>query len=99
MDLVNAIAKARFSTAKAQRVHLFAGEDLRVELLCLEPGQEARIEAGQWVYYVVTGSARLVGASEGELAAGHVGASGADEAHTVRCVGEQRLVCIAVARA
>ena len=37
---VNAIAKVRFSSARAQRVHLADAGGAKVELLCLEGGQE-----------------------------------------------------------
>ncbi len=97
MDLINAIAKARFSSAKAQRVHLHAGDELRAELICMEGGQEVQVEPGQWVYYVVKGAATLVGDTEGQLAAGCVATTTAAEAHTIRNSGEQRFVCIAVA--
>jgi mannose-6-phosphate isomerase-like protein (cupin superfamily) len=96
MDTVNAIAKARFASAKVQRIQLHKSDDMNVELLCLEPGQKAAA-SGRLVYYVVTGSATVSTASGPvSLATGHVGATSAHESHTVANESEGRLVLLAV---
>lgn len=96
MDVVNAIAKARFSSAKAQRIGLCKGRDLRGAMLCLEPAQEVRVERGQWAYYVVTGAARLVaGGKSMDIATGQLAVSQADESHVLANIGENRLICLA----
>jgi mannose-6-phosphate isomerase-like protein (cupin superfamily) len=96
MDTVNAISKARFASARVQRIQLHRSEGLNVELLCLEPGQKAA-SSGRWVYYVVTGSV-TISAQQGpvKLATGHVGVTGPQESHTVANEGEGRLVLLAV---
>ena len=97
MDLVNAISKARFSAAKAQRVQLQKAGSLVTDLLCLEPGQQLQVAKGRWVYYVMTGAATLTGgAGRQSLPTGHLAATDAGEQHLIVNCGEQRLVCLAV---
>ena len=97
MEFVNAISKVRFGSAKPQHVQLHHAGLLRVDLLCMEPGQSLAVEAGQWTYYVVTGKAAMtVGAEMIELPAGQFAAGAAGEAHTIASAGEQRLVCLVV---
>lgn len=99
MDLVNAIAKVRFATAKPQRVVLHRGEALLVEMLCFEPGQEVRVHQGEWAYYVVTGKAKLVaGGQTVDVPMGQLVATVAGEAHALANAGEQRLICLAYGR-
>ena len=57
MELINARAKVRFNSARPQKVQLHAGQELCVEMLCLEAGQEHHGHGGRWVYYVVAGTA------------------------------------------
>jgi quercetin dioxygenase-like cupin family protein len=59
MDIVNAIAKARFSAVRPQHVHLHKDDNITVELLCLEAGQSATITKNR-AYYVITGLAELI---------------------------------------
>jgi mannose-6-phosphate isomerase-like protein (cupin superfamily) len=101
MELTNAIAKARFATAKAQRVRLHRGRSLKTELLCLESGQELSGTSGEWVYYVISGKAKIAGAGDDgcELTTGHAANIGPDTPHSIVNVGEQRLLCLAVGRA
>jgi len=97
MDLINAIAKVRFASAKPQRVQLHKGGSLLAELLCMEPGQETDGQAGQWTYYVVAGKAAITGAEGGgELPAGQLAAVSKGERHRIANVGEQRLICLVV---
>jgi len=97
MELVNAIAKARFASARGQRVVLHKDESLQIDLLCLEPEQELSVARGQWTYYVVKGTAGIgADETEGNLTAGQMAVSARNEKHTVRNIGQQRLVCIAV---
>jgi len=95
MEFVNAISKVRFGSAKPQRVQLHHAGLLRVDLLCMEPGQSLAVEAGQWAYYVVTGKAAVTaGDDTTELPAGQFAAAATGEAHTIASAGEQRLVCL-----
>ena len=97
MEVINAIAKARFASAKAQCVPLHKSGSQQTELLCMEPGQELKVSRGRWLYYVVKGRARVVaGDCDQELAAGQIAAAADGERHSVHNAGEQRLVCLAV---
>lgn len=97
MDFVNAISKARFASARPQRIGLHHDDRLKVELLCMEAGQTFAVEAGQWTCYVVTGKAAVTAENETtELPTGHFAAGAPDEAYTIVNAGEQRLVCLLV---
>ena len=97
MDIVNAIAKVRFSPARPQRIHLHKGETLVLELLCMEAGQKLAIHSGERAYYVVTGQAELTsGGQTTELPTGQLAGAGPEEAHTIANAGEGRLVVLAV---
>ena len=99
MELVNAIAKARFASARGQRVVLHKDDSVQIDLLCLELEQELSAARGQWTYYVVKGTAGIgADQTEGSLTAGQIAISGLNEKHTVRNVGQQRLVCIAMGK-
>jgi uncharacterized cupin superfamily protein len=99
MDFVNAIAKARFASAKPQRVQLHRGSSILVEMLCLEGGQKVSQTEGDWAYYVVAGKAAVVcGGKTTELPAGQFAAA-LDESHSLQAMGEQRLICLAVSSA
>jgi len=99
MDTINAVAKARFSSARVQQVRLHAGGREIVELLCFEPGQKLSVAAGRRMYYVIAGAGEIVaGSSRQSLAAGHLAVTAPDERHTVGNSGEQRLVCLVVGR-
>lgn len=97
MDIVNAIARVRFSSARPQRVQLHRAGPVRVELICMEPGQQLSVPAGPRTYYVITGPA-TVQAGGGEPQAvgpGQMALLGAEESHVIANAGEQRLVCLA----
>ncbi len=95
MDVVNAIAKVRFGSVRPQRVQLSKGEAFQAELLCMEPGQQVSVASGQWLYYVITGSAELAaGGRTTELPPGQFAASAPDEEHTLSAAGDRRLVCL-----
>lgn len=97
MEIVNAIARVRFSSARAQRAMLHRGERASAELLCLEPGQELPVKKGRWTYYVIAGSATVVvDGAESPALTGHVIAAEPGEAHTLANRQEQRLICLAV---
>ena len=77
MDIVNAIAKARFSSAAAQRVRLHKGQNTSVDLICMESGQEIQGKPGQWLYYVITGTATLTcSQTSSQMPAGQLGEIG-----------------------
>jgi quercetin dioxygenase-like cupin family protein len=99
MEAVNAISKVRFASAKPQRVQLKHEKQLTGDLICMEPGQELSVDSGEWIYYVVTGTAEFrAGQNVVEVPTGQVASVEPDESHTIVCTGEQRLVCIAVGR-
>jgi len=96
MDLVNAIAKARFGSARPQRVQLVKGEAMLLELLCLEPGQQLEVSSGQWAYYVVAGAATVTAGGKAQpLPTGHLAAFGLGEPHVLANQADQRLLCLA----
>jgi len=100
MDVVHAISKVRFTSARPQWVHLARNDAYLVDMLCMEAGQEARITSGPCTYYVVMGTARLAAAAGSvELSVGQMASSAADETHTVANAGEGRLVCLALGSA
>ncbi len=94
MDVLNAIAKVRFGTAKAQRIQLHKGEKIVVDLLCMEAGQQMEIAGGEWCHYIVTGKAALTSGTETfDLPTGQL-ASGINESHILSNAGEGRLVIL-----
>lgn len=93
MTPINAIAKVRFSSAKAQRVHLIQGQAVEADLLCLESQQEMPLQGDGSVLYVVTGTATLIGPQGRDtLPAGQL--VGTDADRTLANISEQRLVCL-----
>ena len=93
MTPINAIAKVRFSSARAQRVHLADAEDARAELLCLEGGQEMSLEGPSAMLYVISGTGTVLkGAARTALATGHL--LRLDAAVTLTNLKEQRLICL-----
>jgi len=71
MDIINAIAKVRFNSARPQRVQLAKCDGTDCDLLCLEPGQELSAK-GPSAYYIITGSGQVKLKSESrDLAMGH----------------------------
>lgn len=96
MNFVNAIAKARFSTAKPQSVQLHKGDGLVVELLCLESGQGFTVSRGEWSYYVLTGTAQVTAAQKTtEVSTGQIASAERDETHALGNTSEGRLVVLA----
>ncbi len=97
MDVVNAIAKVRFGSAKPQRVQLRKDAKAPIELLCLEPGQKLKVTEGRWAYYVITGAARVEsGGKSSDVSAGHLALASEGETHMLSSAGEQRLICLAI---
>jgi mannose-6-phosphate isomerase-like protein (cupin superfamily) len=97
MNVVNAVSKVRFASARPQRVQLSRSGAFSVEMLCMEAGQKVVMDSGSRVYYVVMGTATLTaGGESASLATGHLAATDADEPHTLANGGEGRLVCLAL---
>jgi len=95
MDTVNAIAKARFSSAKAQRVPLHKTPALCADLLCLEAGQTLDVpEAGVWTYYVISGTTAIGQQQSASLPQGH--SLCVEGPHHIRNVDQRRLILLAV---
>lgn len=96
MNIVNAISKARFGSARTQRIQLHKAQNLAAELLCLEPGQKVA-SSGQRAYYVVTGKAGMSAAGQSaELPTGQLAITEPGERHTIANEGEGRLVVLAI---
>ena len=99
MDFINAISRVRFGSARPQRIQLSKADPLQAEMLCLEPGQQLAVRSGQWLYYVITGSAQVVVDGQAtELPTGQLAVSQPDEKHTISAAGDRRLVCLAFSR-
>jgi quercetin dioxygenase-like cupin family protein len=97
MEIMNAIAKVRFASARPQRIHLARHDHCVVEMLCMEPGQKPDVSTGTWTYYIVKGTAELTAGSQAHtLTFGQVASTQADELHSVANTGEGRLVCLAI---
>jgi quercetin dioxygenase-like cupin family protein len=95
MDLVNAIAKVRFGSAKPQRIQLAKAGGCLAQMLCMEPRQQVTVRKGQWMYYVVTGSAEMtVDGQATRVETGQLVASAPGEVHTVSATGDHRMVCV-----
>ena len=98
METFNAVAKARFASARPQRVHLHRDKPLTAELICLEPGQEIHSDRGAWCYYVVSGTVAVsAGDATAELGMGHAAVTESGEEHRLRNDGDRRAICLAVA--
>ena len=99
MNVVNAIAKVRFATAKPQRISLDKSDELCTELICMEQGQSLSVKSGDCVYYVVTGEGQFtIGDDTEELSPGSVAFAGPGESHTLTASGEARLITIVVSK-
>ncbi len=97
MDIVSAVAKVRFGSARPQHVQLHKGQALAAELICMEARQSVKVSGGERAYYVIMGSAVIAAGGESSpLAPGQFAATAPEEAHTVTNAGEGRLVCLAL---
>jgi len=96
MDVLNAIAKVRFNSARPQRVQLLKCDDFVCELLCLEPGQE-QTATGRCAYYLIAGSGQIKAGEDVQAAdLGHFVSCAKGERHSIVNSSEQRLICLAV---
>ena len=96
MDIINAIAKVRFNSARPQRVQLSKCPSYFCELLCLEPGQEIS-GSGRGGYYVIAGKGKLRSSNgPGELEMGNFIAFDDAESHTLINSSEQRLIVLSI---
>ena len=96
VNVLNAIAKVRFNSARPQRVQLSRGSPAASDLLCLEPGQKLPA-TGRCVYYVIAGTGQLTcAAQKSALAMGSFAAIDDGQSHTLTNTSEQRLICLAV---
>jgi len=82
------------------KADLLRGEHLFAGLNCFEPGQEHALHthAGQdKLYYVVEGQGIvLVGEDETPISAGDLVLAKADQPHSLRNPGEERLIVMAI---
>ena len=96
MEIVNAIAKVRFNSARPKRVQLHKSAKFACGLLCLEPGQELPAN-GPCAYYIIAGSGALRAPDQTqELSMGSLAPCEAGEKHTIVNTSEQRLICLAI---
>ena len=96
MDVINAIARIRFNSAKAQRVQLHRFEGFACDMLCLEPEQEFSA-TGRCAYYFIAGTGVIkAGKSRKAVDMGNLVACDEDESHTIVNSSEQRLICLVI---
>lgn len=96
MDVINAIAKVRFNSARPQRVQLAKCSGYVCDLLCIEPGQELTA-SGECTYYIVAGNGDAkVGDETKPVAMGHFIHCPEGESHTLINSSEQRLICLSM---
>ena len=94
MDIINAIAKVRFNSARPQRVQLAKCSGYICDLLCIEPGQELTA-GGECTYYIVAGNGDAkVGSEAKAVAMGNFIHCPEGESHTLINSSEQRLICL-----
>jgi len=94
MEIVNAVAKVRFGSAKPQCIQLHRDGQLALELLCMEPGQSFSAPGGR-AYYVIAGQAEVSSTGKpSSIAAGQLALSGTKERHILTNTGENRLICL-----
>jgi len=99
MEILNAIAKVRFNSARPQRVQLHKTPGVICDLLCLEPKQELPT-TGKCAYYVVAGTGLLkAGRHSQQLSLGNFATTDQDEHHIIFNSSEQRLICLAISAA
>ncbi len=96
MDVLNAIAKVRFNSARPQRVQLYRRREFLCELLCLEPRQELSA-SGRCAYYLIAGSGEVrSGRNRQSVDLGNFLTFEEGESHTLVNSSEQRLICMAI---
>lgn len=96
MEVLNAITKVRFNSARPKRVQLHKSANFTCGLLCLEPGQELPGN-GPCAYYVIAGSGALKAPGQTqELSMGSLAPCEAGEKHAIVNNSEQRLICLAI---
>ena len=92
--------QARFSPEKMSKVDLARGEALFAGLNCFEPGQEHSLHshAGQdKLYVVLEGDAEIhIGGERQAISAGGAAFAASAVPHSIRNVGQGRLVVLAV---
>ena len=96
MEIVNAIAKVRFNSARPKRVQLHKSAKFACALLCLEPGQELTA-TGRRAYYLIAGNGQMKAGKDAQAAnLGHFVSCREGETHTIVNSSEQRLICLAL---
>ena len=96
MDIINAIAKARFSATRPQHIQLHKSDNYSIELICLESGQDTPARTN-WVYYVITGNTILKDKSNSsEISPGQLAVCQPNENFNIANDSENRLVILAV---
>ncbi|MCZ6506959.1 MAG: cupin domain-containing protein [Acidobacteria bacterium] len=93
-------AATLFSTAKMNKVSLFASPRMFCDIYCLEPGQEQRPHhhaGNDKVYYALTGTCRVtIGGQTQQLRPGHVAIAPAGSKHGVRNDSAQRATLLVI---
>lgn len=96
MNVTNAIAKVRFSSARPQRVQVARFAQYACDLLCLEPKQELT-GTGPCGYYVVAGSGQIRSGKDSKpLSMGIVVDFMQGETYLLVNTSEQRLICLVI---
>jgi quercetin dioxygenase-like cupin family protein len=96
MEIVNAISKVRFNSARPRRIQLTRGGAAGCDLLCIEPGQEVSA-SGPCTYYIIAGEGQLSNGSPTEtVRMGQLVSCGDGERHALSNTSEQRLICLSM---
>ncbi len=100
MDVKQLADLVRFSPEALQKVNVHASANLRVNLLCLGPGQSEAAhthEGTDKVYYVMSGSATVtVGNESRQVGPGDAVLAPPDISHGVINDGEERFTALVV---
>ena len=93
-------AAASFSTAKMNKVSLFASPRMFCDIYCLEPGQEQRPHRhaeNDKIYYALTGTCRVtIGGQTRPLRPGQAAIAAAGSEHGVRNDSDQRATLLVI---
>ena len=93
-------AATLFSTAKMNKVSLFASPRMFCDIYCLEPGQEQRPHehaGNDKIYYALTGTCSVtVGGETRPLRPGHVAIAPAGSKHGVRNDSDRRVTLLVI---
>ncbi|MFP4106619.1 MAG: cupin domain-containing protein [Phycisphaerae bacterium] len=98
MELINAVAKARFNATKPQRIHLHRSPKTRICMLCFEPGQKLQAKPGDIAYYVISGKLTIsADGSDRSVPAGQLVSFMQETTHQLLNDPDRRAICLEIA--